>query len=592
MLGAGVARINRLAPGKAFVLAMPEANAVLSQPPAQEHFFVIDQRGKIEQAYVQILHHAASRLNALERGFDAIGQVVALIPQLGGLLIGDLHAAQERDAIGHLQEVPVELGHLPAGVYGLKQDGLDLLPGALRLGQREEFRLVFFVTHRFSGAFYPCAAAASNDGAQFRRLLRAHTSWEPTRRASNACDRKAREGRSIEAVIQSEEPESILQGVSADQRVGKNAARTRVSRFSPVGSVGLKGPTSSPPDGFVQIPVNRDAGVFEEGIQERLASTGECHELGENWCGNDEASAPECAIEGGLCQRIEGVVSVPQSHNDIRVDCGGHWPRNSRTRRRMAFLPDGVLGFPIPRYRAKGLLDLTGRTRTPLPSFSKSNLSPGRTPSARRISFGTVTCPLLVIRACFFTRSPPSPYFSTRLLTFRYPAEARTVLRQGAGRRPFDENDPTQQLSLLLRPARLRTREGPDSITCGPRRCLGEYPLEKRPRRHGARTAEAAPRQSPCRPGPEQLVAASGHPRPGFSGAPMLLFLSATILALAFSLPDRKEALRPQHPRASPAKSFALARSSASPQVSVRPCSGESPKGRAAISRRSRVARC
>ena len=61
----------------------------------------------------------------------------------------------------------------------------------------------------------------------------------------------------------------------------------------------------------------------------------------------------------------------------------------------------------MPRYFSNGLLVRTGRTRTPLPSFSKSSLSPGRTPIARRISWGTVICPLLVILACFFTANPP-----------------------------------------------------------------------------------------------------------------------------------------------------------------------------------------
>src|SRR5690349_5772750 len=75
-------------------------------------------------------------------------------------------------------------------------------------------------------------------------------------------------------------------------------------------------------------------------------------------------------------------------------------------------------GLPMPRYFSKGLLVRTGRTRTSLPSCSKSSRSPGRTPRARRMSRGTVICPLLVIRACFFTGLPPHiPYFSKVLLT-------------------------------------------------------------------------------------------------------------------------------------------------------------------------------
>ena len=52
----------------------------------------------------------------------------------------------------------------------------------------------------------------------------------------------------------------------------------------------------------------------------------------------------------------------------------------------------------MPRYFSNGLLGRTRRTRTRPPSLSKGSLSPGRTPRARRISWGTVICPLLVHR--------------------------------------------------------------------------------------------------------------------------------------------------------------------------------------------------
>ncbi len=65
----------------------------------------------------------------------------------------------------------------------------------------------------------------------------------------------------------------------------------------------------------------------------------------------------------------------------------------------------------MPRYLENARVLLTGRTRTPLPSLSKSSLSPLRTPSTRRISRGTVICPLLVIVACFCIVSLYIPYF-------------------------------------------------------------------------------------------------------------------------------------------------------------------------------------
>jgi hypothetical protein len=64
----------------------------------------------------------------------------------------------------------------------------------------------------------------------------------------------------------------------------------------------------------------------------------------------------------------------------------------------------------MPRYFENTLLPLTGRTRMPLPSLSNKSLSPLRTPSTRRISRGTVICPLLVILACFCIVPPPRSY--------------------------------------------------------------------------------------------------------------------------------------------------------------------------------------
>jgi hypothetical protein len=43
-----VARIERLPPGKSFVLAMVEAYTVFPEPPAQVDFFIVDQSREVE----------------------------------------------------------------------------------------------------------------------------------------------------------------------------------------------------------------------------------------------------------------------------------------------------------------------------------------------------------------------------------------------------------------------------------------------------------------------------------------------------------------------------------------------------------------
>jgi len=70
----------------------------------------------------------------------------------------------------------------------------------------------------------------------------------------------------------------------------------------------------------------------------------------------------------------------------------------------------------MPRYFSNGLPARTGRTRTPEVSLSNSKLSPALAPKARRISLGTVICPLLVIRACF-CKADLMSYSSTTFLT-------------------------------------------------------------------------------------------------------------------------------------------------------------------------------
>ena len=70
VLGAGIFRVDRLASGKAFVLAVIEADAVFSQPPAQIDLFILKDGRKIHQARVEVFHHAAGGLNSIERVLD------------------------------------------------------------------------------------------------------------------------------------------------------------------------------------------------------------------------------------------------------------------------------------------------------------------------------------------------------------------------------------------------------------------------------------------------------------------------------------------------------------------------------------------
>ena len=70
MLGTGIFWIDGFASGKAFILAVVKTDAVFPQPPAQEHFFILDYGGKVHKARIQVFHDAARRLDLVESVLD------------------------------------------------------------------------------------------------------------------------------------------------------------------------------------------------------------------------------------------------------------------------------------------------------------------------------------------------------------------------------------------------------------------------------------------------------------------------------------------------------------------------------------------
>jgi len=136
--GAEVAWVEGLAAGKAFVLAMVKADAVLTEFPAEIDFLVIDDGGKIEQADIEVLDDATGFENAGERGLQGFGQLVVFGAHGCELFVRDDHAAHHHDARSDSVELVVQARELLAGVHGLNEKGLEFLAGALRFGQRKE----------------------------------------------------------------------------------------------------------------------------------------------------------------------------------------------------------------------------------------------------------------------------------------------------------------------------------------------------------------------------------------------------------------------------------------------------------------------
>src|SRR5271154_1479622 len=255
---------------------------------------------------------------------------------------------------------------------------------------------------------YPVSAFISHQTKRDLKLSKSlSSSTNPSQAAApktlDPHDRKARKSRPVEVVVHSEEGVSASQGVRPDQEVCENSPRAGVVSSFSARRMRLKRASRGSPDGLVHIPIHSDPSVFEEVIEERFASGRKGQKLRVNRSRNYQAAARQSGIQGRLGQQIERIVPVPERRDDVRVDRRRHCPRNLRIWRRIPFLPEGIPGFPIPRNFSNGSSIRTGVTRTSAPSCSKSKLSPGRTPRARRISCGTVIWPLLVIRAFFRT---------------------------------------------------------------------------------------------------------------------------------------------------------------------------------------------
>ncbi len=105
---AEVAGVERLAAGKAFVLAMIKADAVFAEFPAEVNILIVDNRGKIEETDVQILDDAAGFKNAVERRLERLRELRVLGAELGEFFVRNDDAAHHHDAGGNGGEVVIE----------------------------------------------------------------------------------------------------------------------------------------------------------------------------------------------------------------------------------------------------------------------------------------------------------------------------------------------------------------------------------------------------------------------------------------------------------------------------------------------------
>src|SRR5258708_19102363 len=119
---------------------MVKADAVLAELPAEIDILLINDRGKIKEADVEVLDEAAGFENAVERGLERFGKLLVLHADRGQFFVVDDYAAHHHDARGDRREFVFQTREFLARIHGLDEEGLEFLARTLRFSQREKAR--------------------------------------------------------------------------------------------------------------------------------------------------------------------------------------------------------------------------------------------------------------------------------------------------------------------------------------------------------------------------------------------------------------------------------------------------------------------
>src|SRR5437588_9250421 len=82
--------------GEAFLEAVPVADLVLAELPAEEHLLAVPQRGEVDEAGVEVLHLHPELLDRVDSPAQPLGSLLDRVLQGGDLLRPDA-AAVARD---------------------------------------------------------------------------------------------------------------------------------------------------------------------------------------------------------------------------------------------------------------------------------------------------------------------------------------------------------------------------------------------------------------------------------------------------------------------------------------------------------------
>src|SRR5277367_4478659 len=112
--------IDCFASAKSFLYSVPKLNPCLSQLPAQIYFFAVEERWKVNETAVQILHQASASLDSLHRHLQTPGDRFQEV-----FAIQHLAVVHENAALQHhpaLEVLGLSLGLL---IFGLGRDGFS-----------------------------------------------------------------------------------------------------------------------------------------------------------------------------------------------------------------------------------------------------------------------------------------------------------------------------------------------------------------------------------------------------------------------------------------------------------------------------------
>src|SRR5271168_1113550 len=217
----------------------------------------------------------------------------------------------------------------------------------------------------------------------------------------------------------------------SNQKVRQQSPRLRAALLFSPRRILLKRRPRPPPNLLLALPLHRNPRLFAEPIDKRLRPSRRANQLRIHHAAHRQRLPASRLLQRLSRHRMQRMRRVPQRHDDVGVQSNRHssspssWPRISLIHFCIAFRPLPMPGFPIPAYFSNTLPSRTAFTCTTSPLSSNSSLSPARTPSFRRMSRGTVICPLLVSFACLFMPFaslfiPALPFLtlSHRFLTF------------------------------------------------------------------------------------------------------------------------------------------------------------------------------